>query len=88
MWTALVEWYKCRSDKNNIEKKMLLGLAHDMLYRRLEEHLKNGYITVDDMENLGYLYEPYRKMGGNGTCERLYEEVAKLSHKKEENRDD
>lgn len=84
IWTFLIEWIKCRRNKIDVEKKMILGLAHDALYKRLEKHLIDGYITIDDLENIEYLYQPYREMGGNGTCERMYEEICKLPHKKSE----
>ena len=40
---------------------------------------ERGYITQDEYENLRvYLYEPYEKMGGNGSARRVMLEVDKL----------
>lgn len=62
------------------EKKMLLGLGRDRLYEKLEACLARGYTTADELENIEALYVPYRELGGNGTCERMYERVNALPH--------
>lgn len=42
-------------------------------------YIERGYITQDEYENLRvYLYEPYEKMGGNGSAKRVMREVDKL----------
>ena len=42
-------------------------------------YVERGYITQDEYENLRvYLYEPYEKMGGNGSARRVMLEVDKL----------
>ena len=34
---------------------------------------------MDEYDNLkNYLYEPYKKLGGNGTAERVMDEIDKL----------
>ena len=68
-----------RADKNNAERKMLVGLAHDRITHLGMAYLTRGYITQDEYENLNdYLYQPYEKMGGNGSAKRIMEEVRKL----------
>lgn len=84
IWSAMFDYLKIKNNKVCTEKKMLLGLAHDRLYNLLDAYLRRGYITVDELENVEYLYKPYREMGGNGTCERMYEQANLLPHKKEE----
>ena len=43
------------------------------------KYIERGYITRDEYENLhDYLYVPYNKMGGNGSAERIMDEVKKL----------
>ena len=67
-----------RADKNNAERKMLVGLAHDRITHLGMAYLTRGYITQDEYENLNdYLYQPYEKMGGNGSAKRIMEEVRK-----------
>lgn len=72
------------ADKNNAERKMLVGLAHDRITHLGMAYLTRGYITQDEYENLNdYLYQPYEKMGGNGSAKRIMEEVRKLPIKRE-----
>lgn len=73
-----------RADKNNSERKMLVGLAHDRIIHLGMVYVTRGYITQDEYENLNdYLYQPYEKMGGNGSAKRVMEEVRKLPIKRE-----
>ena len=73
-----------QADKNNAERKMLVGLAHDRITHLGMAYLTRGYITQDEYENLNdYLYQPYEKMGGNGSAKRIMEEVRKLPIKRE-----
>ena len=73
-----------RADKNNSERKMLVGLAHDRIIHLGMAYVTRGYITQDEYENLNdYLYQPYEKMGGNGSAKRVMEEVRKLPIKRE-----
>lgn len=73
-----------RADKNDAERKMLVGLAHDRITHLGMAYLTRGYITQDEYENLNdYLYQPYEKMGGNGSAKRIMEEVRKLPIKQE-----
>ena len=73
-----------RADKNDAERKMLVGLAHDRITHLGMAYLTRGYITQDEYENLNdYLYQPYEKMGGNGSAKRIMEEVRKLPIQRE-----
>ena len=68
-----------REDKDAAERKMLVGLAHDRIVHLGMAYVERGYITQDEYENLRvYLYEPYEKMGGNGSARRVMLEVDKL----------
>lgn len=58
---------------------LLLGLGHDRIVALCEEYIAKGYITVSQYDNLvKYLYIPYKARGGNGTGEKLVNEVKKL----------
>lgn len=73
-----------RREKNNVEREMLVGLAHDRIIHLGMVYVTRGYITQDEYENLNdYLYQPYEKMGGNGSAKRVMEEVRKLPIKRE-----
>lgn len=66
-------------DKKSAKSKMLLGLGHDRIMFLGMKYIERGSISKGEYENLhDYLYEPYKKMGGNGTAERLMKEVDKL----------
>lgn len=73
-----------RRDKNDVERNMLVGLAHDRIIHLGMVYVTRGYITQDEYENLNdYLYQPYEKMGGNGSAKRVMEEVRKLPIKRD-----
>lgn len=67
------------SEKKGAKSRMLLGLGHDRLVYLCMKYIERGWISSDEHEDLTkYLYEPYSKMGGNGTVERLMNEVNTL----------
>lgn len=75
LWTILSKML----EKKSVESKMLLGLAHDRIIFIGMKYIERGWITKDEYENLhDYLYVPYKKMGGNGSAERVMLEVNKL----------
>lgn len=68
-----------KRSKNDLTRKLLIGLAHDRIVSLSIEYIARGYVTTDEYENLlKYLYEPYKELGGNGTTSRLMGEVVKL----------
>lgn len=75
LWAYLTK----RGEKNDAERELLVGLAHDRIMHLGMVYIERGYITQDEYENLRvYLYEPYEKMGGNGSAKRVMREVDKL----------
>ena len=78
-WTGLFSFIMSKREKKDAKTKMILGLGHERLREKCEEHLSKGYISADDYEDLDkYLYQPYKAMGGNGTVEKLMNDVRKL----------
>lgn len=78
-WAFLTYILQRRDTKESAEAQMLKGLGHDRICWLGEQYIKRGSITKDEYENLhDYLYEPYRKLGGNGTAEKVMLEVEKL----------
>ena len=59
-------------------------ILHDKIYKQCTDFLGAGWISVDDLENLEYLWRGYSKLGGNGTGETLYREVQQLPKIKKE----
>lgn len=72
-------YFQKRSDKKDDESRLLVGLAHDRILFLGSKYLERGDITEDEYENLyDYLYIPYKKLGGNGSAERVMTEVMRL----------
>lgn len=83
-WTFINSVWQEKSKKQSNESKLLLGLAYDRIVTLSSFYIKRGNITADEYHDLHhYLYVPYKAMGGNGTAERLMNEVSNLSLKKE-----
>ena len=79
-WTFISK----RRDNNNAEVKMILGLGHIKIIDICEKYIERGYITQEEYDSLyNYLYLPYKELGGNGTAERMVNEVKKLPIRKE-----
>lgn len=73
-----------RQKASTAERRMILGIGYRSICSLCETYLKRGYITREEYSDLKkYLYEPYKEMGGNGTCERLIQEVDKLPIREE-----
>ena len=78
-WTFISK----RRDNNNAEVKMILGLGHIKIIDICEKYIERGYITQEEYDSLyNYLYIPYKELGGNGTAERLVQEVKHLPIKR------
>ncbi|CAK7059363.1 MAG: hypothetical protein EUB_03418 [Eubacterium sp.] len=57
----------------------LLAILHDRIYQACNFYLyKQGWVDVQGLRNLEYMYRPYSAMGGNGTAKELYERVKNL----------
>lgn len=75
LWAYLTK----RSERKDVKTEMLIGLAHDRIMYLGMQYVDRGYITQDEYENLRtYLYEPYEKLGGNGSAKRIMREVDQL----------
>ena len=81
--SGLWAYLEKRSENKDIKTEMLVGLAHDRIMNLGMVYVERGYITQDEYENLKtYLYEPYEKLGGNGSAKRIMQEVDKLPIRK------
>lgn len=77
--TGLWTFINARFNKRDDQTKMLIGLAHDRITSLGMAYIERGSITRDEYENLhDYLYVPYKKLGGNGSAQRIMEEVDRL----------
>ena len=86
LWAYMAKRYeaklqhKLESDADRAaDRAMLVGLAHDRIVFLGMQYIERGYITQDEHENLEvYLFEPYTKLGGNGSAAKIMQEVNKL----------
>ena len=59
-------------DRKDGKTEMLVGLAHDRIMYLGMCYIERGFITHDEYENLNdYLYKPYKRIGGNGSADRV-----------------
>ena len=59
------------------------ALLHDRLYQACTFYLNQGWCSIDDKKNIEYMFDPYHNLGGNGTCENLFQQLQKLPMKEE-----
>ena len=77
--SGLWAYLQKKSKKKDVKTEMLIGLAHDRIMYLGMSYIDRGCVTQDEYENLRvYLYEPYERMGGNGSAKRIMQEVDKL----------
>lgn len=76
-------------DKHSDSRKMSLGITYLGIKMSCTTVLKKGWISTEELEDLEkYLYEPYKKMGGNGTAEVLINKVKALPNQPPEKKGD
>lgn len=82
--TGFWTWLQSRSKKKSAETRLLMGLAYSEIINRADACLSRGWVEVDEYNELDrYLYRPYAEMGGNGTAQKLMNEVRNLPTRKE-----
>ncbi len=78
-WALISTFVVKQNEKRDAQGEMLIGLGHDRIVGLGVSYLNRGWITEDEYENLyEYLYLPYKKLGGNGSAERIMDQVKKL----------
>lgn len=82
-WGVVLYLLQRRDRKKSWLEKGTLALLHDRIYDITEKAIEEGSITLDEMDNLTCLYEPYHAGGGNGTGEERYNKVKTLPIKQE-----
>jgi hypothetical protein len=77
---------KNKQDQIDLRLKSLeysnVAILHNKIYRQCGDHLADGFISIDDLDDLGYLFKAYKALGGNGTGETLYNKVKDLPTRK------
>lgn len=79
LWTYISK----KTEQKDLKTEMLIGLGHDRIVHLGMVYIERGWITQDEYENLNdYLYKPYKKLGGNGSAEKVMQDVSKLPMRK------
>lgn len=65
-------------EKEDLQTLALQGLLHEALERRCLEALAYGQMTPAMHETIDALWEPYQRMGLNGTGRALHDKVQQL----------
>lgn len=65
-------------EKEDLQTLALQGLLHEALERRCLEALAYGQMTPAMHETIDALWEPYQRMGLNGTGKALHDKVLGL----------
>jgi hypothetical protein len=77
--TGFWSFVQNKFSQRSAESRLIMGLAFAEICRRCEIYIAYGNITRDEFQDLlKYFYTPYRDMGGDGTAERLMEEIKRL----------
>lgn len=74
--------------EQDLVKQGVLAILHDRLYQACQYYLRKGYCSIDDRDNLEYMFRPYRALGGNGTGEELYNRCLALPYEPEREEED
>lgn len=69
---------EAESMEQELIKAGVLAILHDRIYQVCQFHIQNGHISIQDLDNLEYLYKGYSGLGGNGTGEELYKRCKSL----------
>lgn len=67
-----------RFDKRSAERDLIIGIGHVELVYFGMQYIERGWITKDEYETMKELYDPYIKLGGNGSGKKIMAEVEKL----------
>lgn len=60
------------------EEKLMLGIAHDRIWSLGSQYLRRKGITKSELDNLERIAVPYLSSGGNGTGEKIWNDVKEL----------
>lgn len=65
-------------ERSNSERDLLVGIGHIELVFFGMQYLERGWITRDEYETMRSLFEPYDKLGGNGSGAKIMKELENL----------
>lgn len=85
-WLFVQTVWSTRKKKKSAEDRLLMGIGFSKIADLGMRYIERGYVTREEYNDIDkYLYQPYVEMGGNGTAERIMEQVKKLPFKEADN---
>lgn len=79
-----------RRSKKSIERAAIQCVLFMAIKMSCKTCLRRGWVTTEEIEDIEkYMFEPYEKMGGNGTAKLLMDKIKALPSKppKDQNHD-
>ena len=85
LWSTLLgapglwAYVQNRTDRSATTEKLILRLVRDRIVEEGERYLARGYILSGEYSDFyEELYAPYKKSGGNGLAQHIFERIEKL----------
>ena len=69
--------------KNDENFKLIINSYKFRLIQLCKTHLRDGYISESDFEQITEMYKLYNGLGGNGQAQEYYDKVLELEIKKD-----
>ena len=69
--------------KNEQNFKLIINSYKFRLIQLCKTHLRDGYITESDFEQITEMYKLYHGLGGNGQAQEYYDKVLELEIRKD-----
>lgn len=74
-----------RIQENNVRNfNLIINSYKFRLIQLCKSHLRDGYITESDFEQITEIYKLYHGLGGNGQAQEYYDKVLTLEIKKDD----
>lgn len=70
--------YKNLAKKQNAIECGLIAILRDRISQMYYYYMEKGYISQHSLESLNSMYKAYKSLGGNGTADKLYNELIHL----------
>lgn len=78
VWELIKFEVEKHKKKLSDEEKLMLGIAHDRIWSLGSQYLRRKGITKSELDNLERIAVPYLSSGGNGTGEKIWNDVKEL----------
>lgn len=82
-WTFLNARLSERNKKESWETKAIKAVLYKLIIDDCQKCLAQGYVTLEEYNDILFMYEPYVGLNGNGRCKKLWESVQKLPVKQD-----